>query len=69
MSLVPSVALIGGIVRSPTVSMATFMLVLDSSVANVSLPHIAGSFGAKMNRPGCYLLFDLKCGRAAHRFL
>src|SRR6478672_7318135 len=29
-----------------TVSMATFMEVLDISVANVSLPHIAGDMGA-----------------------
>src|SRR5689334_10610443 len=29
-----------------TVSMATFMEVLDTSIANVSLPHIAGNLGA-----------------------
>lgn len=29
-----------------TVTMATFMEVLDSSIANVSLPHIAGTLGA-----------------------
>jgi DHA2 family multidrug resistance protein len=29
-----------------TISMATFMEVLDTSIANVSLPHIAGSLGA-----------------------
>jgi MFS transporter, DHA2 family, multidrug resistance protein len=29
-----------------TVTMATFMEVLDSSIANVALPHIAGSLGA-----------------------
>src|SRR5436305_4971309 len=29
-----------------TVTIATFMEVLDSSIANVSLPHIAGSLGA-----------------------
>ena len=29
-----------------TVTMATFMEVLDSSIANVSLPHIAGSLGS-----------------------
>ena len=28
------------------VSMATFMEVLDTSIANVSLPHIAGNLGA-----------------------
>ena len=32
-----------------TVSMATFMEVLDSSVANVALPHIAGTFGASQD--------------------
>jgi DHA2 family multidrug resistance protein len=32
-----------------TVSMATFMEVLDTSVANVALPHIAGSFGASQD--------------------
>lgn len=29
-----------------TVTLATFMEVLDSSIANVALPHIAGSVGA-----------------------
>ena len=29
-----------------TVTLATFMEVLDSSIANVALPHIAGSLGA-----------------------
>src|ERR1700677_5004839 len=29
-----------------TVSMATFMEVLDTSIANVALPHIAGNLGA-----------------------
>ncbi|HUO35079.1 MAG TPA: DHA2 family efflux MFS transporter permease subunit [Candidatus Acidoferrum sp.] len=29
-----------------TVTLATFMEVLDTSIANVALPHIAGSFGA-----------------------
>jgi len=29
-----------------TVTLATFMEVLDSSIANVSLPHIAGALGA-----------------------
>ena len=32
-----------------TVSMATFMEVLDTSVANVALPHIAGSLGASQD--------------------
>lgn len=29
-----------------TVTLATFMEVLDSSIANVSLPHIGGALGA-----------------------
>ncbi len=29
-----------------TVTLATFMEVLDTSIANVALPHIAGSLGA-----------------------
>jgi DHA2 family multidrug resistance protein len=32
-----------------TVTLATFMEVLDSSIANVALPHIAGSLGASYN--------------------
>ncbi|MGA3292606.1 MAG: DHA2 family efflux MFS transporter permease subunit [Candidatus Acidiferrales bacterium] len=32
-----------------TVTLATFMEVLDTSVANIALPHIAGSFGASTN--------------------
>lgn len=32
-----------------TVTMATFMEVLDTSIANVALPHIAGSMGADRN--------------------
>ena len=31
------------------VTLATFMEVLDTSVANIALPHIAGSFGASIN--------------------
>src|SRR6202012_5474603 len=31
------------------VTMATFMEVLDTSIANVSLPHIAGNLGAGSN--------------------
>ena len=33
-----------------TVSMATFMEVLDTSIANVSLPHIAGNLGRGAGR-------------------
>ena len=29
-----------------TVTMATFMEVLDTSIANIALPHIAGNLGA-----------------------
>jgi DHA2 family multidrug resistance protein len=32
-----------------TVTLATFMEVLDTAIANVSLPHIAGSLGASVN--------------------
>lgn len=32
-----------------TVTLATFMEVLDTSIANIALPHIAGSFGASSN--------------------
>jgi DHA2 family multidrug resistance protein len=32
-----------------TVTLATFMEVLDTSIANVALPHIAGSLGASQN--------------------
>jgi DHA2 family multidrug resistance protein len=35
-------------VVAATVSLATFMEVLDSSIANVSLPHIAGNLGASL---------------------
>ena len=42
------------------VSMATFMEVLDTSVANVALPHIAGSLGASQDESTwvltCYLV-------------
>ena len=33
-----------------TVTLATFMEIMDSSVANVSLPHIAGALGADENQ-------------------
>ena len=38
-----------------TVMLATFMEVLDTSVANVSLPHIAGNLSAGVGREprGC----------------
>src|SRR5438270_13594548 len=32
-----------------TVTLATFMEVLDTSIANVSLPHMAGSLGASQD--------------------
>jgi len=32
-----------------TVTLATFMEILDTSIANIALPHIAGSFGASAN--------------------
>jgi MFS transporter, DHA2 family, multidrug resistance protein len=32
-----------------TVTLATFMEVLDTSIANIALPHIAGTFGASAN--------------------
>ena len=36
------------------VSLAAFMEVLDTSIANVALPHIAGNLGLAMTRaPGC----------------
>jgi len=34
-----------------TVTLATFMEVLDSSIANVALPHIAGSSAQRMKSP------------------
>ena len=36
-----------------TVTLATFMEVLDTSIANVALPHMAGSLGRSKRRPGC----------------
>jgi DHA2 family multidrug resistance protein len=37
-----------------TVALAAFMEVLDTSIANVALPHIAGSLGASTDEaPGC----------------
>ena len=34
-----------------TVTLATFMEVLDSSIANVALPHIAGASAPRRTRP------------------
>ena len=37
-----------------TVTLATFMEVLDTSIANVALPHIAGGLApARTKPPGC----------------
>ena len=37
-----------------TVTLATFMEVLDTSIANVALPHIAGGWARpRTRRPGC----------------
>jgi DHA2 family multidrug resistance protein len=44
--LAPSRPLINPWVVAVTVTLATFMEVLDSSIANVALPHIAGTLGA-----------------------
>ena len=43
---VPSRPLINPWIIAITVTLATFMEVLDSSIANVALPHIAGTLGA-----------------------
>ncbi len=34
-----------------TVTLATFMEVLDTSIANVAIPHIAGGLGASRTKP------------------
>jgi DHA2 family multidrug resistance protein len=43
-----------------TVTLATFMEVLDTSIANVALPHIAGSLSASYDEAtwviNCYLV-------------
>src|SRR5271156_1440833 len=43
-----------------TVTLATFMEVLDTSIANVALPHIAGGLGASYDEAtwviNCYLV-------------
>ena len=37
-----------------TVTLATFMEVLDTSIANVALPHIAGNLSTGSTKaPGC----------------
>src|SRR5271170_4094884 len=38
-----------------TVALAAFMEVLDTSIANVALPHIAGSLGASQDEATCVL--------------
>ena len=41
-------------VIAPVVALAAFMEVLDTSIANVALPHIAGSLvGRSDEAPGC----------------
>ena len=47
-----------------TVTLATFMEVLDSSIANVALPHIAGGLGATPGRG--HLGADRLSGRQRH---
>ena len=51
-----------------TVTLATFMEVLDTSIANVALPHIAGILGASLGRGhlGPHQLPGLQRDRAAH---
>src|ERR1700742_4762253 len=38
-----------------TVTLATFMEVLDTSIANVALPHIAGGLSAIQDESTCFL--------------
>ena len=38
-----------------TVTLATFMEVLDTSIANVALPHIAGGLGASQDEATCVI--------------
>ena len=54
-----------------TVTLATFMEVLDSTITNVSLPHIAGTLGANCGGEhlGHHQLPRLECGCAAHERL
>src|SRR5277367_941534 len=46
---VPPVPLVNPWLIAATVMIATFMEVLDTSVANVSLPHIAGNLSASVD--------------------
>ena len=49
------------------VSLAAFMGVLDTSIANVALPHIAGNLGASQDQHlGAYFLPGLECHRSPH---
>ena len=54
-----------------TVSMAAFMEVLDTAIANVALPHIAGNLGGEQRSEhmGPHFLSGCKCHRAAHHRL
>src|SRR5919205_1145373 len=51
-----------------TVTLATFMEVLDTSIANVALPHIAGTLGASQSESTrvltSYLVSNFLCGLA-----
>ena len=44
-----------------TVTLATFMEVLDTSIANVSLPHIAGGLAAGVDE-STWILTSMLCG-------
>jgi hypothetical protein len=48
-----------------SVTLATFMEVLDTRIANVALPHIAGSLSAWSRHPmhDCYRILDEKSKR------
>ncbi len=50
------------------VSLAAFMEVLDTSIANVALPHIAGKPGRQPGSEhlGAYFLPGLECHRSPH---
>jgi DHA2 family multidrug resistance protein len=45
----PQKPLVNPWVIAGTVTLATFMEALDTSIANVALPHIAGSLGASQD--------------------